>query len=137
MCLTRCLQKRGKSNNLFFGSVNFATPIVNFHNNIVHLNMTCTGVPGGQVDGFYCNDVLGEIEPCIVWSLEINFILDPQFCGVEGSDNYYLQSSSPCAPGNTPLPFLDCGLIGPLPVGCGTVRAEETTWGRVKALYGE
>ncbi len=60
-----------------------------------------------------------------------NFDADPLFCG---PTNYYLRDDSPCAPGNHPDGF-DCGLIGPLPVGCGAVSIETTTWGAVKALY--
>jgi hypothetical protein len=61
-----------------------------------------------------------------------NFQADPQFCGPPGS--LYLQSDSPCAPGNAPLPF-ECGLIGALPVGCDTVHTEPKTWGVIKAIY--
>jgi hypothetical protein len=65
---------------------------------------------------------------------EFNFQADPQYCGTDGI-NLYLQSDSPCAPGNTPLPFLDCGLVGALPVGCGTTPLENTTWGGLKSIY--
>jgi len=59
-----------------------------------------------------------------------NLSLDPQFCGPEG-DNYYLQSDSPCAPGNN-----SCGvLIGALPVGCEMVSTQDASWGAIKALY--
>ena len=53
------------------------------------------------------------------------------FCG---DGNYYLQSDSPCALGNQP-DGIDCGLIGPLPVGCGPVTIETRTWGSIKAMY--
>jgi hypothetical protein len=62
------------------------------------------------------------------------FVGDPQFCGVPDSDNYYLQSDSPCAPGNHPN-AIDCGLIGALPVLCGVVKVEARTWGSIKAVY--
>jgi len=62
------------------------------------------------------------------------FIADPQFCGVSGSHNYYLQSDSPCAEGNHPGGG-DCDAIGALPVLCGEVKAEEKTWGSIKSLY--
>jgi hypothetical protein len=64
------------------------------------------------------------------------FSADPQFCGIPGSHNYYLQSDSPCAPGNHPSGNA-CGIIGALPVLCGSVKTESRTWGSVKALYGE
>jgi len=127
------------ANNLFLGALDFFTGGVDFQKNIVYGHMICRSGSGDQVNYFFCNDILGDVDPCIVHpTLFSNFSLDPQFCGIEGSENYYLRSSSPCAPGNTPPGgFTDCGLIGPLPVGCGVVRAEETSWGRVKALYGE
>lgn len=60
---------------------------------------------------------------------------DVQFCG-EGVGNVYLQSDSPCAPGNHYWDPADVRVIGALPVGCSTVKTEATTWGRLKALYG-
>ena len=64
------------------------------------------------------------------------FSADPQFCGIPGSGNFYLQSDSPCVPGNHPGGS-DCGIIGALPVFCGSVKTESRTWGSVKALYGD
>jgi predicted outer membrane repeat protein len=63
-----------------------------------------------------------------------NFWADPQFCGVTGSGNYYLQSDSPCAPGNHP-DEMSCGLIGAFPVLCGSVSTREATWGEIKTMY--
>lgn len=63
-----------------------------------------------------------------------NFAEDPQFCGVDGSGNYYLQSDSPCVPGNGPA---GCGLVGAFGVNCATTPAEKRSWGAVKALYGK
>jgi len=63
-----------------------------------------------------------------------NISAEPQFCGISGSGNYYLQADSPCAPGNHP-DGMDCGTIGALGVECGTVKAKAVTWGSVKALY--
>jgi len=92
------------------------------------------------------NGIFSSISPCppLVWAFcnlinglqscvdgYGNFSADPQFCGV---GNYYLQNDSPCAPGNHPDGF-DCGVIGPLPVGCGPVSVQTKTWGAVKALY--
>jgi predicted outer membrane repeat protein len=65
-----------------------------------------------------------------------NFALDPEFCGIDGSGNYFLQSDSPCAPGNTPT-TRQCSLIGAFAVNCATTSAERKTWGAVKALYGD
>jgi predicted outer membrane repeat protein len=74
------------------------------------------GLPAGAIDG------------------GANFALDPEFCGIDGSGNYMLQSDSPCAPGNTPSPA-QCGQIGACPVGCQTTSTEEKTWGAIKARY--
>jgi hypothetical protein len=63
-----------------------------------------------------------------------NISVDPQFCGIYDSDNYYLQSDSPCAPGNRP-DSTSCGLIGAFGVNCGMVDITETTWGIIKNLY--
>ena len=60
-----------------------------------------------------------------------NFSADPVFCDPDAGD-YYLHEDSPCAPDNSPA---GCGLVGALPVGCGPVPVEKTTWGRVKSLY--
>ena len=60
-----------------------------------------------------------------------NIEADPQFCGIPGSGNYYLQSDSPCAPANN-----SCGeLIGALPVNCDTVTTQETSMSAIKSLY--
>ena len=64
----------------------------------------------------------------------LNFQADPQYCGTDGT-NLFLQSDSPCAPGNTPPPLSDCGLVGALPVGCGSTPVRGKTWGEVKSLY--
>ena len=61
-------------------------------------------------------------------------LMVPQFCGIKFSGNYYLQSDSPCAPGNHPDGY-DCGLIGALPVNCGKVDVEKKSWGTIKSLY--
>jgi len=65
-----------------------------------------------------------------------NISADPQFCAVDppGSGNLFLQSDSPCAPGNHP-DGAECGLIGARPVGCGTVSAERMSWGAMKSIY--
>jgi hypothetical protein len=63
-----------------------------------------------------------------------NISIDPEFCGIEGSGNYYLQSDSPCAPGNHPL-GTDCGRIGAFPVNCETVPVADKSWGAIKNLF--
>lgn len=76
-----------------------------------------------------CNLINGSVSTCPFRLY--NFSADPMFCGLE---NYSLQSDSPCAPGNHP-DGIDCGLIGPLPVGCGPLGIETRTWGSIKAMY--
>jgi hypothetical protein len=89
------------------------------------------GVAGST---FFVNDIIGDVDPAVQIPVENgNFFLDPEFCGVPGSGNYFLKSTSPCLPENNP--FGVPVLIGPLPQGCGSVAVEERTWGGVKALY--
>jgi hypothetical protein len=89
------------------------------------------GVAGSD---FFSCDFAGDVDPAVQIPVENgNFFLDPEFCGVPGSGNYFLKSTSPCLPENNP--FGVPVLIGPLPQGCGTVAVEEKTWGGVKALY--
>ena len=117
--------------NLFYGGGNaitvmFSSGVTSINNNIILGRIyQC----GGSVL-VYCNDI-SIASACVSYG-QTNFNLDPMFCGV---DNYSLNDLSPCAPGNHPNGFNECGLIGPLPVECGTVKTEETTWGAVKALY--
>ncbi len=85
---------------------------------------------GGCVGGFF-NNVLDLSDACNPYA---SLSADPQFCG-PSAGNYYLQSDSPCAPGNSPVS--ENGLIGALPVGCATVKAETKTWGAIKDLYRE
>jgi hypothetical protein len=63
-----------------------------------------------------------------------NIAVDPEHCGVDDSGNYYLQSDSPCAPGNHPDGY-ECGLIGAWEVGCGKVPAKRLSWGAIKTMY--
>jgi hypothetical protein len=121
--------------NLIYGG--FAGITLALFDSLVQIfcNILLDGVYSGNSDcpplvWAYCNLMNGQ-QSCFIGYA--NFSADPLFCGV---GNYYLRADSPCAPGNHPDGF-DCGLIGPLPVGCGTVRVEEKTWGAVKALYKE
>ena len=90
--------------------------------------------------GVSCSDLYANgspgVDQGIADQIPSCFIADPQFCGIPGSHNYYLQSDSPCAPGNHPNGSA-CGIIGALPVLCGSVKTESKTWGDVKALYGD
>ncbi len=66
--------------------------------------------------------------------LDGNISLDPEFCGLYDSGYYYLQEDSPCASGNHP-DMESCGLIGAFDVKCGLVSVEDTSFGRIKALF--
>jgi hypothetical protein len=82
----------------------------------------------------FLSDVLGSVHPAIeLPASHLNFSLDPQFCGIPGSGNYFLRSTSPCLPENNP--YGSPTLTGPLSAGCGAVVVEERTWGGIKALY--
>jgi hypothetical protein len=60
-----------------------------------------------------------------------NFSADPEFCGVSGSGNYWLQSDSPCAAGISP-----CGMrVGARDTHCAETAAEPSSWSRLKSLY--
>jgi hypothetical protein len=80
-----------------------------------------------------CNN-LQDISDARFWAA-LNFSQAPEFCG-PGGGNFFLQSDSPCAPGNAPIEGCD-ELIGALPVGCGTTGVEHRTWGHIKAMYRE
>lgn len=74
-------------------------------------------------------DWVGEIADQL-WT-QGNLWADPEFCGVPGSGNFYLQSDSPCAPGGN-----ECSVqIGARPVGCESVGMRDTSWGAIKAQY--
>ncbi len=89
-----------------------------------------------NIAGMWCNcNDFKYISDCPSPYLGQNFSADPQFCGNHGSGNFYLQTDSPCAPGNDPWPQRDCGLIGALPVNCGSVDVKKKTWGEIKTLY--
>ncbi|MEZ5063569.1 MAG: hypothetical protein R3B81_02490 [bacterium] len=92
---------------------------------------------GTVSQGGSCNDVYGNAGGDFVGPLagldavRQNFSADPRFCD-PGNDVYTLQSDSPCTP---PGPT-GCNVVsGALPVGCGSVSIEETSWGKMKDAY--
>jgi hypothetical protein len=146
------------NNNILVGNgsaaiaINFSEVSIVYIDNNTIANNVGYGISGGDAFGavrnniiwdrvtkmrsftaFHCN-CLFDVTDAGARENE-NFQDDPQFCGVLGSGNYYLQSDSPCAPGNTPIPIPDCGLVGAFPVGCGTTPVRTMTWGEVKYLY--
>lgn len=115
------------------------SPVI--ENNIVAKEKSRYGIycAPGCTPTLRCNDVweneLGNyIGSCPdPTGVDGNISLDPQFCGIFGSNNYYLQSDSPCAPGNHP-DGEECGLIGVYPVSCGPISTKSSTWGKIKRL---
>jgi hypothetical protein len=122
------------------------------HNTFVVDRWYAYAIIGGGNPGLLENNIIWGVAHSIHWFYSIkcncmmdktdtqgwesfNLELDPQFCGTAESWNLFLQSDSPCAPGNTPEPLEDCGLIGALPVGCGTAPVKRSTWGQIKNLY--
>jgi hypothetical protein len=122
------------------------------HNTFVTDRSQTYAIIGGNNPGLLQNNIIWGVAHSIDWFYYIacncmmdksdadvfapyNIELDPEFCGTAESWNLFLQSDSPCAPGNTPEPLEDCGLIGALPVGCGTAPVKRSTWGQIKDLY--
>ena len=103
-------------NNVGFRFVDGLDPSVSIQCNDVWAN------PGGNWIGM--DDPTGT---------DGNISADPVFCLAQ-MDNYYLADISPCSPAHSPE---GCGLIGALDVQCGSTRIAETTWGRLKARFGE
>lgn len=62
-----------------------------------------------------------------------NISVDPLFCGVAGSGNFYLQSSSPCAQQNVPS-VCSGERMGCYPTKC-TVGVKDRSWGSMKSLF--
>lgn len=85
-----------------------------------------------------CNDVWGNSPANYAGlpdgtGINGNISDDPRFCDLANFD-LRIDESSPCAAPNSPP---GCGLIGALGVGCGPIAVESTTWGGIKARYGE
>ena len=88
-----------------------------------------------------------DVESCIFWdnadgdSIPAggtdsgnNYVLDPQFCGVPSSGNWYIQVDSPCLHRNHPAGFL-CVHIGAYGSACGTVGTERSSWGAIRKRF--
>lgn len=116
--------------NTFWGNVSYAIDAGDGGSGLCEYNIVWDRASGfDRVIAFY-NDFLNPLDPGA--GNPENFSLDPEFCGA-GEGNLYLQSDSPCAPGNSPWPA--AGLIGALPVGCDLVQVESRTWGSIKKIY--
>jgi hypothetical protein len=108
-----------------------------FEGNIVTGSALGVWLPEGVTYTLLCNDSFGNgsnwtgfPDPTGVGG---NFSADPLFCDPDGGD-FTLSSQSPCLPGNHP-DGADCGLIGALGKGCGTVGVEAETWAGIKSRY--
>ena len=92
----------------------------------------CVGASSATIEccDFYGNGN-GDWVGCIAGQHGVhgNLSADPQFCG---PSDYELSTASPCAPDHAPT---GCGLIGALPVACGSQAVTASTWGRVKAMW--
>ena len=114
-------------------SLDSASPIV--ENNVITASrwygIDCT-VPGPSLPILHCNDVWnnsrGNYYSCTPGAGD--FSADPLFCD-PGLGDYHINLNSPCAPANTG----GCGLVGAFGIACGPTSVQETTWGRIKALY--
>lgn len=111
--------------------------------NIVYsgtVGIECTGLSVPVNPVISCNNVFGASGNLYSGTcadqtgVNGNFSADPEFCGIPGSGNYYLQSDSPCAPGNHPGGE-SCGTIGAFGIKCSTVTTKAATWGSVKNLF--
>jgi hypothetical protein len=110
---------------------------------IIAYNSTMGGAiqcTNGSYATLTCSDVYGnagrDYVDCIAGQNGINgnISVDPEFCGIIGSGNYFLQIDSPCAPGNHP-DSLGCGLIGAFDVNCGMVDVKDNSWGSIKSIF--
>jgi hypothetical protein len=113
-------------------SLSLENTIISFSSN--GEGFACTNLPAFLTVS--CCDIYGNVGGdwigCIVdlQGFNGNISDDPLFCDVTNQD-YTLRSDSPCAPANSG----DCGLIGALPVACGTTTVAPATWGAIKAAF--
>lgn len=98
---------------------------------------SCIVTANGPTPALDCVSGMLTIACCDVWANADdtvcpggvnNFAVDPEFCGTNRWD---LQADSPCASTNNPI----CGLVGMRDVGCGVDAVEQSTWGRIKAMW--
>ncbi len=111
----------------------------------INNNIVVNGAGGGIYSdglGSYqisCNDVWnnagGDYNGALSDQAGIggNISADPLFCGVGGSGNFYLQSSSPCAQQNVPS-VCSGERMGCYPIKCA-VGVKDQSWGSIKSLF--
>jgi hypothetical protein len=92
---------------------------------------SCAGAGGGTFVA--CNDIYANTggDGICVGTAVNNFSMDPLFCGIEGSGNFFLQQTSPCSAAFSPC----FAPVGALDVQCQVTTTQPVTWGKVKTLY--
>jgi predicted outer membrane repeat protein len=91
------------------------------------------GCAGSPYAFMACNDLYGNSGSTLLCAGNNgnNFSMDPLFCGIPGSGNFYLQQTSPCS-----AHFSPCGAsIGAFGTLCEVTATESITWGKVKSMY--
>ena len=110
--------------------------VLTIDNTIVAFNTGGSGIEcGGTASALLsCTDVYGNAGGdwvgCIAGQAGLNGNLAayPLFCGLAAGD-LTIDEASPCAPAQSGA----CGLIGALPVRCGTTGVDAATWGAIKS----
>ncbi|MCK4414973.1 MAG: right-handed parallel beta-helix repeat-containing protein [Candidatus Eisenbacteria sp.] len=125
------------------GGIHCGSATVTLENTIIAFSTAGGAVAGaadlsccdlyGNAGGNWIGDIAGQ------YGIDGNISEDPIFCD-PWSDDFTLQSDSPCAPFSLPNP--ECDLIGSEPIGCQPPTgvwppAEAASWGGVKALFRE
>ncbi len=113
---------------------------------VIENSIVAFGTVGPGVASYYdyaelsCCDVFGNAGGDWVGSIADqygingNICEDPLFCNPENGD-FHISCNSPCVPFSPQNP--ECDLLGAWPVGCGGSPVVRTTWGAVKAMFGE
>ena len=89
-------------------------------------NLICCDLYG-NAGGDWVGDIASQ------YGINGNIGADPLFCDPD-NDDFTLDCSSPCLPGNHP-DGANCGTIGAHGLGCGATPVEVTSWGRIKSEY--
>ncbi len=138
IAITNCTfhDNEGSYGSAFFVCANYAS----IDNSIISSGrgrpVSC-GYGCPSLINFSCTDIYGNAGGdwvgCIADQLGTrgNFTADPAYCDPPSGD-LRLRSESPCAPANSPG---GCGLVGALPVACGSTAVQPSTWGSIKARF--
>jgi hypothetical protein len=96
------------------------------------------GIDATSSGSFGCGDIFGNIGgddiPAGFVRKGTNISSDPLFCGAGGSGDYHLRGDSPCLPENQDFDEI-CLPMGALPVACGGIAVERSTWGSIKSMF--